>query len=682
MRRTLKVSFYDFWGLPFYDSCMKIRKIEKFIVPAAFLFCAVGCARLSDDAVCPEGDKSSVASSKIICRSSQAGNGRLVIYVSEAMADSLGSRSADLPGKVFGEIGATLVRRVFPPVERTEKRTREYGMHRWYEVEFPESADVDDVALSLAKSPDIVKVQYCVPMKKASDGIVMPYSGPAGPMVSAAGNVSFNDPMLASQWHYINSGSKNISPTAVAGADINVADAWGLTVGDPSVIVAVVDEGVCFSHPDLAANMWTNEAEKGNDEDKNGYAGDYHGYNFVHDGPLSPGSHGTHVAGTIAAVNGNGTGVCGIAGGSGKGDGVKIMSCQIFNGEESSTPAACARAIKYAADNGACILQCSYGYPAGVFTSDRDYLNQRYYSVEYDAIRYFMEADNLPEVMDGNLVIFAAGNDSAPIASYPGACGDIISVTSIASDNLPAYYTNYGPGCNIAAPGGEYYTGGEIRETAAVLSTIPPGKEGSYGWMQGTSMACPHVSGIAALGLSYAKKLGLHFSHEEMVSMILTSVDAIDHRLSGTKTTNVGTGQYLVWGDLDLRPYKGKMGTGTINAWKLLMQIEGVPCHQIISGEESAISLTGYFGTDAKNMTFTGVSMTGAGRSSLGLEKDPYVSAGRLFISPTKAGAAKITVKAIAGGSVLGGLETGGLEISKEISVIARPFAGVTDGWL
>lgn len=137
-----------------------------------------------------------------------------------------------------------------------------------------------------------------------------------------------------------------------AGADINAQDAWAITAGNPGVVVAIVDQGVKYTHPDLAANMWINTQEKngatGADDDGNGYIDDIYGYNFVTRGAVSwdrevwvggenkgDSGHGTHVAGTVAAVNNNGVGVCGVAGGTGRNDGVKLMSCQIFSGNDA-----------------------------------------------------------------------------------------------------------------------------------------------------------------------------------------------------------------------------------------------------------------------------------------------------------------------------------------------------------
>ena len=129
----------------------------------------------------------------------------------------------------------------------------------------------------------------------------------------------FNDPGLSKQWHYINTGDKSIYSKIKAGADVNCDEAWKLCTGDPRVIVAVVDNCVQWDHPDLAANMWVNEAElngtPGVDDDGNGYVDDIYGYNFTKEtGELDFSAelmHGTHVAGTIAAVNNNGVGVCG-----------------------------------------------------------------------------------------------------------------------------------------------------------------------------------------------------------------------------------------------------------------------------------------------------------------------------------------------------------------------------------
>ena len=138
---------------------------------------------------------------------------------------------------------------------------------------------------------------------------------------------------------------------------MNALEAWKTCKGDPSIIVAILDEGVMYTHPDLAANMWCNPGESvqgaQTDGDGNGYEGDLHGYNFVTESgditwtDANDTGHGTHVAGTIAAVNNNGIGVSGVAGGDGTpNSGVKIMSCQVFSGQNSVTLAGEARAIK------------------------------------------------------------------------------------------------------------------------------------------------------------------------------------------------------------------------------------------------------------------------------------------------------------------------------------------------
>ncbi len=273
----------------------------------------------------------------------------------------------DLPDDVDAETvraaGAEIAGSVFPE----NGRKSICGLERWYHVIPEKGHSASDVARKLAAKENIETKENDDPFLKVSDCECYPCE--EGATKAASSQQVFDDPLLARQWHYRNTGDKSVAESAVAGADINVADVWRkITGGDNTIIVAVIDEGVKYNHPDLAANMWTNpdEREDGADTDGNGYVDDIHGFNFVTNGPLTwdkekDQGHGTHCAGTIAAVNNNDRGVCGVAGGTGKGDGVRIMSCQILDNSAGGTPSVVAKAIRYAADNGASIISCSFG---------------------------------------------------------------------------------------------------------------------------------------------------------------------------------------------------------------------------------------------------------------------------------------------------------------------------------
>ena len=632
---------------------------------------------------------------KSVNTSEDAVDGTLVVLLSEEAAAALDAgQTVQSLSEAGAQTGASL-RRAFPYMGT--EREREYRLDRWYVLDFPSEIPVEEVAARFAGLPEVSAVQYNTKVRRSEEGVATEWT-PGDNTVSPV--LPFNDPKLIDQWHYMNFGDLSVAPTVRIGADINVRDAWKLSTGDPTIIVAVCDEGVKYDHPDLAANMWVNEAEKngveGVDDDGNGYVDDIHGYNFLSTynvetgkGNLMPVSwdregdsgHGTHVAGTVAAVNNNGIGVGGVAGGDGTaGSGVRIMTCQLFSGNASGGTLNRAQAYKYAADMGACILQCSFGQDAGNLLSDADF--ETLYSFEADALNYFMTHPAPGSPVSGNFAIFASGNEGKDISAYPAAHNRYISVAAFGPDFLPTSYTNYGPGTNICAPGGDYsinYTSSSP-ERSQILSTLPKelGK-GEYGYMQGTSMACPHVSGVVALALSYAKKLGKTFTYDEFLSMIYTSVNNIDYYIETCTKLNNGV-------QMDLTPFWHNMGTGAIDTWRLFMQIEGTPCLVVEKGADVKMSLDQYFSPAASHLTFTKVEVSDQARATLGIVGDPYVKYGKLYIRCDNEGSAKISISAIAGGEEVAGQGTatmGGTEFTREVSILSRTAgAAENGGWL
>ena len=381
-------------------------------------------------------------------------------------------------------LGVKSMRRVFPHAGRFEERTRTEGLHRWYKLEFDPSLPVTKATNDLASIDGIEIVE---PVRRTARADV------------------FNDPKFNLQWHYYNDGS--LDKSYAAGADINVVPVWeNYTTGNPDVIVAIVDGGIDYEHEDLAGN----------------YAG---GFNFVRGTTkVVAHDHGTHVAGTVAAVNNNGIGVSGVAGGDFKNGqkGVSLLSCQIteYDSVDPSKElwADGAEAIKWGADNGAVISQNSWGY---VYETEEEQAAATIPRHLAAAIDYFIKYAGMNESgkqegpMAGGVVFFASANDargSSPICEYE----PVIAVGAIGPDFTRAYYSNYGDYVDICAPGGSaYYPKGEI------YSTVPGNK---YDYMQGTSMACPHVSGVAALVVSHFAGPG--FTNTTLVDKLLNGANS------------------------------------------------------------------------------------------------------------------------------------------------------------
>jgi thermitase len=288
---------------------------------------------------------------------------------------------------------------------------------------------------------------------------------------------------------------------------------WDLCKGASETVIAIVDTGVEWDHPDLAANIWANSGEIPDnhiDDDGNGYIDDVRGWDFVDadNDPMDINGHGTHCSGIASAVTDNGIGI------AGAGWTCRIMAARAGDSDGSFADADIVAALEYAADNGADVISMSFGGPTNSMTMS-------------NAIDYAYSK--------GCFLVAAAGNKNTSAYSYPAAQSDVMAVAASTTNDYKTSYSNFGDWVDIAAPGGD-----NTDQKNDIYSTyIGP----SYEFLAGTSMATPLVAGIA--GLVRAK-------HPDWTNSM------VFHALQATA-------------DPVLDPvYKSVMGAGRVNAYRAL----------------------------------------------------------------------------------------------------------------
>jgi len=382
-----------------------------------------------------------------------------------------------------------------PLISNERKRIQPRGAYRdtksdldhWIVVSLPQNTRLNQIIRQLRLDPNVLHVEpnFRVDLDQSPSDLELP-----------------NDFYFDRSWGLNNTGQFD----GTIDADIDLPEAWELGTGSKEVVVAVVDTGIDFFHPDVRENVWINANEipgNGLDDDNNGYIDDVHGYDFVSDDgdPFDDQSHGTHVAGIVGAVTNNRQGSTGVT------QQVSMMAIKTFGVRGTADVATVARGVRYAIDHGARIINASWGV-----------------DVRSEIMRALVEEAAEADV----LFVAAGGNRQSDQLFYPAAFDDTVGVGATDKNDQRTRFSNFGPFIDLAAPG------------QTIFSTMPDNR---FGFLSGTSMAAPHVTGAAVL----VQARHPDWSSTDLTRMLLNAVDPIQpDKYIGSGRLNVFKAQQTI----------------------------------------------------------------------------------------------------------------------------------------
>ena len=421
-----------------------------------------------------------------------------LVHSSNPKPDQVGIASLNALNRAHGVI----------KFEQVTRRNGTADIFRWYKLTLGNTKKIFSYQ---EKSADALDFERVVNEYKSNNNIEA-----AEPNYILSASIIPNDP------YYSSTGSWGQTYDDLWGMKkINASAAWDVTTGSSSIVVADIDTGMDRTHPELAANVWTNSGEipnNGVDDDGNGYVDDYYGWDWVNNDndPTDDHGHGTHTIGTIAATGNDGIGVTGVTWTS------RIMALKFLDSAGSGYLDNGIKALQYAADMGARVSSNSWGGAGTSVAMD-------------DAIQY--EHDK------GMVTVVAAGNSNADaLGSNPASADGAITVSASDWNDAKASFSNWGGKIDVAAPGVE------ILSTRAAVNTMCTSARTvgtDYCHVSGTSMATPHVAGLAALILAKNPNL----TNEEVRQIL--RVSAADLGVPG-KDSDFGYGRISASGAVAL----------------------------------------------------------------------------------------------------------------------------------